>query len=46
MEDGRLSEADFREFTFSNAVDLFTSTNPDFFEGTEVESAVKAEQAR
>jgi predicted TIM-barrel fold metal-dependent hydrolase len=43
VEDERLSEADFREFTFANAVELFTATNPDFFQGTEIESAVKAE---
>jgi predicted TIM-barrel fold metal-dependent hydrolase len=36
-----LSEEDFYAFTFSNAVRLWTSLNPDFFRGTVVETAVK-----
>ena len=37
VEEGRLTEADFEQFTFRNALDLFT---PGFFEGTAVEDAV------
>jgi hypothetical protein len=42
VESGRLTEADFRDFAFRNAVDLFTATNPRFFEGTAVAGAVAA----
>jgi hypothetical protein len=41
VEDGLVSEEDFSRFAFSNAAKLFTDTNPQFFEGTEVETAVK-----
>jgi hypothetical protein len=44
VEEGRLSETDFRDFTFANSVELFTAGNPDFFAGTEVEDAVAAER--
>ena len=40
VEDGRLDEAAFRAFTFSNVARLFTGTRPDFFAGTAVEDAV------
>ena len=39
VEDGILSEDDFRAFTFTNAVKLHGSMNPDFFKGTSVEDA-------
>ena len=38
LEDGRLSAADFRAFTFENVVKLHAGTNPDFFKGTAVEA--------
>lgn len=38
-----ITEADFREFTFANAVRLHTRGNPAFFRGTAVEEAVAAE---
>jgi len=41
VEQGRLGEQDFARFAFSNAAELFTATNPGFFDGTEIESAVK-----
>jgi predicted TIM-barrel fold metal-dependent hydrolase len=41
VEQGVLSEADFRDMVFTNAVKFWTSTNPDFFQGTIVEEAVK-----
>jgi len=40
VEDGLISEEDFRDFTFTNAVRLYAATNPDFFKGTACESAV------
>jgi predicted TIM-barrel fold metal-dependent hydrolase len=36
VEDGHLSEDDFRDFTFANAVRLWGRQNPRFFEGTRV----------
>ena len=39
VEDGRLSRDDFRDFTFANAVRLYTKTNPQFFDGTPCEAA-------
>ena len=43
VEREQLAENDFRDFTFANAVALFTSANPNFFEGTSVEEAVRKE---
>ncbi len=40
LEDGRITEADFRDFVFANPARFWTSTNPNFFEGTAVESEV------
>jgi predicted TIM-barrel fold metal-dependent hydrolase len=40
VEHGLITEADFYEFTFSNAARLYAETNPGFFRGTGVESAV------
>ena len=37
---GILSPEAFRDMVFTNAVDFWTSANPDFFKGTAVESAV------
>jgi predicted TIM-barrel fold metal-dependent hydrolase len=36
VEDGLLSEHDFRDFTFANAVRLWGTQNPRFFEGTRI----------
>ena len=41
VEQGLLSDADFRDMVFTNAVRFWTSTNPNFFQGTIVEDAVK-----
>ncbi|MBW2232443.1 MAG: amidohydrolase family protein [Deltaproteobacteria bacterium] len=46
VEEERLDRADFRDFTFANAVELFTSGNRDFFAGTEVAEAVAKELGR
>jgi hypothetical protein len=42
VEDGHLSEADFRDFVFGNPVRFYTSGNRDFFRGTRVEAAAEA----
>jgi predicted TIM-barrel fold metal-dependent hydrolase len=39
VEDGLMSEEDFRDFVFINPVKLHCGMNPDFFKGTIVESA-------
>ncbi len=36
VEDGHITEANFRDFTFANAVRLWGTQNPRFFEGTVV----------
>jgi predicted TIM-barrel fold metal-dependent hydrolase len=40
VEDGHLSESDFRDFVFANPVALWTAGNRDFFAGTSVEQAI------
>ena len=40
VEEGLISEPDFRDFAFGNAARLWTRLNPDFFRGTAVEKAV------
>jgi predicted TIM-barrel fold metal-dependent hydrolase len=40
VEDGLITEDDFRSFVFRNAAEMHTQMNPDFFKGTAVESAV------
>jgi hypothetical protein len=46
VEHGLITEADLREFLFSNPATLHTAINPDFFKGTVVESAVEQEIRR
>jgi len=43
VADGHLTEGDFREFVFGNAVSLWAGSNPAFFDGTVVEGEVRAE---
>ena len=43
VEDGFVTEQDFREFVFTNAARLHTANNPGFFKGTVVERAVAEE---
>ncbi len=43
VERGLLSDADFRAFTFGNAVSLWAGGNPAFFDGTVVEGAARRE---
>jgi hypothetical protein len=40
-----MTEGDFRDFVFTNAVALHAGANPDFFAGTVVEAAVTEELA-
>ena len=40
VDDGLITEADFRDFVFANPAELYAKTNPDFFKGTVVEGAV------
>ncbi len=40
VEEGLLTEADYRDFTFANAAAFYTGTNPGFFDGTVVADAV------
>jgi predicted TIM-barrel fold metal-dependent hydrolase len=42
VEDGLITEDDFREFMFWNPVELHARTNPAFFKGTRVEKEVDA----
>ena len=46
VEHGLMTEQNFREFTLTNVVELHASMNPDFFKGTPVEAAAKAELQR
>jgi len=46
VEDGLMSEDDFRAFTFGNVVNMHTRMNPDFFKGTVVEDAVSKHTAQ
>ena len=45
VEHELVTEADFRDFVFTNPLRLYTGGNPAFFEGTTVEAAVAAERA-
>jgi hypothetical protein len=40
VQDGVMSEAEFRDFTFTNPAHFWTANNPDFFLGTAVETDV------
>ena len=40
VDDGLITDADFRDFTFTNTARLFGEANPAFFSGTSVEAAV------
>jgi predicted TIM-barrel fold metal-dependent hydrolase len=41
VEDGLITEDDFRDFAFVNPVRAKTDVNPDFFKGTRIENEVK-----
>ena len=40
VEEGNMSEAEFRDFVFANPIRMWTKLNPDFFKGTVVEGEV------
>ena len=42
VDDGFITDDDFRDFTFGNVVGMHTGMNPDFFKGTVVEKEVDA----
>lgn len=42
VENGLITTDDFRDFVFTNTVELHTQMNPNFFKGTAVEKAVDA----
>ena len=42
VDEGLISEADFRDFVFANPVGLWAGNNPDFFRGTVVEQEARA----
>ena len=42
VEDGYITDDDFRDFVFANAVRLWGTQNPDFFKGTRVEKEAAA----
>ena len=46
VEHGHITEHNFREFTFSNVVQLYRGMNPEFFTGTVVEAEAEAEFAK
>ncbi len=41
VEDGKITEENFRDFVFTHPAKLWTDMNPDFFKGTIVEQAVE-----
>ena len=43
VEHGLISPDDFRAFVFDNPLELWTAANPDFFDGTRVEKAARAQ---
>ena len=43
VEDGFMTDDNFRDFTFTNAVHLWGTQNPHFFDGTVVAEAARAE---
>src|SRR5215472_1516914 len=42
VEDGYITNDNFRDFVFTNAVKLWGTQNPDFFKGTRVEKEAAA----
>ncbi len=43
VDKGQMNLRDFRDFTFTNPAEFWTTLNPEFFKGTRVESAVARE---
>jgi hypothetical protein len=45
LEDGLITEEDFRSFGFGFSVQLYAGPNPDFFKGTRIEAEASRELA-
>jgi hypothetical protein len=45
VDEGAISEADFKAWVFGNPYKLYTEANPNFFKGTVVEAKLKAKSA-
>jgi hypothetical protein len=43
LDDGFVTEADFRDFTYANVAGMHAGMNPDFFQGTVVETEAETE---
>jgi hypothetical protein len=41
VEEGAITEADFKAWTFANPYKLYTDANPQFFQGTQVEAKLR-----
>lgn len=46
VEEGVISEADFKAYVFENPYRLYTEANPDFFKGTAIESKLSNIEAK
>jgi len=46
VEAGAMTDDDYRDFTFTNAVRFHAGANPSFFDGTDIEAAVNDELRR
>jgi len=42
VEDGLITENDFRDFVFANPLKMWTHMNPDFFKGTSIEDQARS----
>jgi hypothetical protein len=42
VDDGLITEADFRDFVFAKPASLYAETNPDFIKGTTSSGGVEA----
>ena len=46
VEQGVITEADFKAYVFENPYKFYTESNADFFKGTAVEAKLKARAAK
>lgn len=46
VEEGVISEADFKAYVFENPYKFYTEANPDFFKGTAIESKLSTTQSK
>jgi hypothetical protein len=45
VEDGAITEADFKAWTFENPYKLYTEANPNFFKGTAIEAKLAGKRS-